>query len=316
MSTTNVTLKTNYKPKLSGTSLLDKLTPYCFIAPLVIFIVAFNLYTFMFGGKLALTDAQGINLGDWVGLDNFKELLFEDARFWPSVFRSFYYSIGCLITQIPVALTLAVILNNITSRFKGFLRASFYLPVLINTVVAALMFRMFFIRDTGLINWLLGALKLPNNTNWLYDSNLCIILMVIVSFWQWTGYHMVYLLASLQAIDPVIYEVAKLDGASPLRTLVQITMPLLKPALTFVLVTSTIGCIQLFDLPFMLFPNGGYGPGEQAMTAIPFVYHNGFSNDFRLGYSAAAGWVIFFIIFIISIFQLRFLGLDQTKEEK
>lgn len=310
MSTTN-----NTKTRSSGTFLMGKLTPYFFIAPLVCLIVAFNLYTFITGGRLALTDAQGINPGDWIGLDNFKELLFEDQDFWPSIFRSFYFTIGCLITQIPVALILAVILNNITGRLKGFLRGSFYLPVLINTVVAALMFRMFFIRDTGVINWILGLLHLPNNINWLYDSNLCIFLMVVVAFWQWTGYHMVYLLASLQAIDPTIYEVAKLDGASPARTLIQITMPLLKPALTFVLITSTIGSIQLFDLPFMLFPNAGYGPGMQAMTAIPFIYHNGFSSDFRLGYSAAAGWVVFCIILIISLFQMRFFGLGQSREE-
>jgi ABC-type sugar transport system permease subunit len=311
----NFSLSNHQHSQLSIPKIYHAMEPYLFVAPMVLMILAFNLYTFFTGGKMSLTDAQGIDPGVWIGLANFKELIFEDPDFWPSLYRSFSYTIGCLLTQIPVALILAVILNNITERFRGILRASFYVPVLINTVVAALMFRMFFIRDTGVANWLLGILKLPNDINWLYDSNLCIPLMVIVSFWQWTGYHMVYLLASMQSIDPAIYEVAKLDGASPIRTLLQITLPLLRPALTFVIITATIGGIQLFDLPFMLFPNGGYGPGQQAMTAIPFIYYNGFSNNFRLGYSAAAGWIVFLIIFVISLFQLKFLGFGKADEK-
>jgi ABC-type sugar transport system permease subunit len=289
--------------------------PYLFITPMLLLILAFNLYTFFTGGRLALSDAQGINPGEWVGLQNFYKLFFQDSDFGSALIRSLIFSAGCLLTQVPAALLLAVLLNKVIGRFQGILRASFYVPILINSIVAALLFRLFFIKDTGMVNWLCSLVGLPNNTDWLYDSNLCIPLLIAVAFWQWTGYHMVYLLASLQTINPVIYEVVKLDGASPIRTFMKITLPLLSPALTFILITSTIGSIQLFDLPFMLFPNAGYGPGEQAMTALPFIYRTGFSNDFQIGYSAAAGWIVFTIIFIISLFQIKFFGLGKTDEQ-
>ncbi|MGQ9778669.1 MAG: carbohydrate ABC transporter permease [Bacillota bacterium] len=292
----------------------NRLEPYIFIAPCILMIFAFNFYTFFYGARLSLTDAQGINPGEFIGLANFKELLTTDPDFWPSIRRTILFTLGCLFTQIPVAFILAVILNGITSRLRGLLRASFYVPVLINTVVAALIFRMLFNRDTGMINWFLGLLGLPNQTNWLFESRFSLWLMVAVAFWQWMGYHMVYLLASLQAIDPTLYEVARIDGASPLRTMFSITLPLLRPAFTFVFITSAIGGMQVFDLPFMLFPNAGYGPGKAAMTAVPFIYHTGFSSQFRFGLSAAGGWLLFLLILGISILQLRVLRLGQADE--
>lgn len=305
-------------PRMNGHKIMlriGKLQPLLFIAPFIAILAAFHFYTYYTGVVMSFTDAQSINPGDWIGIENYVEVLTDDPDFWAAIRHTLHYTIGCLLTQIPGALVLAVILNGISSRFRSALRTSFYVPVLINTVVAALVFRMMFNRDTGLINWIMGQIGLPNNTNWLYDSAYSVPLMVAVAFWQWVGYHMVYLLASLQAIDPQVYEVAKLDGASPLRVLFQITIPLLRPALTFVAVTSAIGCMQVFEYPFLLFPNAGYGPGKAAMTAIPFIYRNGFSSQFRFGYAAAAGWVVFFMILAVSLLQLRFLGLSGAEDQ-
>lgn len=293
---------------------LGKLQPLLFIAPFIAVLAAFHFYTYYVGVRMSFTDAQSINPGEWIGVSNYVEALTDDPDFWAAIRHTIYFTVGGLLTQIPGALILAVILNGITGRLRGALRTSDDIPVLINTVVAALIFRMMFNRDTGLINWTLGRLGLPNNTNWLYDSAYSVPLMVAVAFWQWVGYHMVYLLASLQAIDPQVYEVAKLDGASPLRVLFQITIPLLRPALTFVSVTSAIGCLQVFEYPFLLFPNAGYGPGKAAMTAIPFIYRNAFSSQFRYGYAAAAGWIVFFMILAVSLLQLRVLGLSQAED--
>lgn len=293
----------------------SKIEPYFFIAPFLLLIIAFNLYTFYIGGKMAFTDAQGINMGEWIGLANFQRLLFDEPDFWPSIGRTFIYTFGCLVTQIPAAFLLAVLLNSaIFGKARGFFRASFYVPVLMNAVVASLLFRMLFNKDTGLINWILGALRLPNDIDWVFNPSLTMWLMIAVSFWQWVGYHMVYLLASLQSIDPTIYEVAKLDGASTFRTMFQITIPLLRPAFTFVMIMSAIGGMQQFAYSYMLFPNAGYGPGLKALTGVPFIYRIGFSQNFEFGYATAAGWLLFLFILIISIFQLRFFGLGQADE--
>jgi len=198
-------------------------------------------------------------------------------------------------------------------RVQSALRAAFFLPVLINTVVIALLFRMIFNPDQGIINWILGLLHLPNSYNFLMNSRLTMPLLIIVSFWQWTGFHMVYFVSQLQTIDPTLYESAKIDGAGRVKTLLRITVPMMRPALTFVVVTSAIGGLQLFDLVFMLFPNATYGPGGAGMTMIAHIYDQGFSMS-RLGYAAAVGWVVFFIIFIFSLIQLKAFGFGSNDE--
>lgn len=294
---------------------LHSYTPYFFIAPFLLLLLIFNLYAFIRGAWLGMTDAQSINEGVWIGVANYKAI-FGDRRFWESLTITFKYTVFALLTQIPVAFIMAYVLNNIASRFRGFFRGIFYIPVLINTIVTSLVWRKLFDRDLGIINWVLGLLHLPNNFNWLNESTFCVPLLVIVAFWQWTGYHMVYFLASLQSIDPTIYEVARLDGASPTRTLLQITVPLMRPAITFVMVTAAIGCLTVFDYPFMLWPNSApYGPGQQARAMIPYIYDFGWGQQFQTGLAAAAGWVAFGFIMVVSLFQIRFFGLGNADEE-
>lgn len=293
----------------------SKVEPYFFIVPFLALLLLFNFYTIYIGIKMGFTDAQGINFGEWIGVENYRHLISgKNPDFWPSIGRSFLFMFGGLVTQVPIAFILACILNStVFGKIRGILRAAFYVPVLINTVVASLVFRMLFNKDTGLINWALAHFGVAK-IDWLFTPQLCIPLMIIVSFWQWTGFHMVYLLASIQAIDPTIYEVAKLDGASPLRTMFQITLPLIRPALMFVLITSAIGGMRQFEYSFMLFPNAGYGPGMKALTAVPFIYFYGFSNNFELGLATAAGWILFLIILIFVLIQIFTIGLGQSEE--
>lgn len=297
----------------------DTVTGYAFIGPFVLLLLIFNFYVFFSGFITSLSDAQGINTGSLIGFQNFADLIYADpiARhdFWQAVRTTLVYTAGCLLTQVPAAFVLAFILNHIPfARLKVVLRTAFFAPVLINTVVIALLFRMLFNTDHGIINWLLGALGLPNNFDWLMNSTFAIPLLVIVSFWQWTGFHMVYFLSQLQTIDPSIYEAAKIDGASPLTVIFRITLPIMRPAITFVVITSTIGCIQMFDLVFILFPNAQYGPGGVAKTLIAYICDQGFSQQFRIGFASAIGWLTFMLIVGLSFIQVKFFGLGRHDE--
>lgn len=296
-----------------------KATGYAFIAPFAILLIVFNFYVFFAGFNTSLSDAQGINPGEYIGFQNFSDLLYADPvashEFWRAVSTTLVYTIGCLLTQVPVAFILAFILNHLPyARLKVVLRTAFFAPVLINTVVIALLFRMMFNTDSGIVNWLLGVLGLPNTINWLMNSTYAIPLLVIVSFWQWTGFHMVYFLSQLQTIDLSIYEAAKIDGASAFDIIFRITLPIMRPAIAFVVITSTIGCIQMFDLVFILFPNAQYGPGGVAKTLIAFIYDQGFSQQFRIGLASAIGWLTFLLIIGLSFIQLKFLGVGQHDE--
>lgn len=292
---------------------LNSYTPYLFIAPFMILLCTFTVYTIIRGAALSMTDAQAINPGSWIGFDNFKEL-FDTHEFQKSLRQTFLFTIGCLATQIPVAFVLAFVLNAI-SKGRALLQAIFVIPCVVNTVITALVFRMLFNKDVGLINWFMGLLHLPNSIDWVTIEPYAIPLMVIVSFWQWTGFHMIYFLAQLQAIDPCIYEVAKLDGASSTRTMFQITVPLMRPAFTYVVITATVGCFQVFDYSFLIFPNAGFGPGKAAETVMCFIWYHGFNQQFRLGFATAAGWILFLIVLVISLFQFKSIGLGQVGEE-
>ncbi len=293
----------------------DAISAYMMIAPFLILMVIFSYYVFGTGFVLSLTDAQGINVGEFIGLDNYIEVL-TSKDFYLAIKTTVLYTVGALVTQIPVAFLLAFYLNSMASkRYSSVLRASFFLPVLINTVIIALLFRMLFNRDQGIINWVLGLMGLPNQTEWLMNSSFAIPLLILVSFWQWTGFHMVYFLAQLQTIDVSLYEAAKIDGATNWSTLFGITIPLMKGAFAFVLITSAIGCLQMFDLVFMLFPNAQYGPGGVAKTLVAFIFDEAFSQNFRLGYASAIGWLVFVIILSVSVFQLHFMGVGKKEEE-
>ncbi|MCL6588398.1 MAG: sugar ABC transporter permease [Firmicutes bacterium] len=293
---------------------LSSYTPYLFIAPLIILILTFTFYPVISGAKMSLTDAAGINPGEWVGFNNFKEVI-QFEEFQKALFHTFYFMIGCFITQIPCAFILAYILNNVAKRLRGILRASFFVPVLINSVIVALIFRVMFNRDQGIVNWFMGLLHLPNNIDWIMTESLCIPLMIIAAFWQWTGYHMVYFLAQLQTIDASIYESAKLDGASPARVLWSIITPMMRPAFTFVMVTSGIGALMQFEYAYLIFYQASFGPNLGALTALAFIWRHGFSQNFRLGFATAASWILFAIIFIFSVIQVRMIGLGKSNEE-
>lgn len=307
------------KPRWFSQRRVDATSAYALIAPFLVLLFIFSVIVFASGLRLSFTDAARLNPGDWVGLQNYKDVLGGDKYLWldfkQAIWVTFAYMLGCLATQVPVAFVLAYVLNTIPlPRIRTVLRAAFFLPVLINTVVIALLFRMFFEKDTGILNRLLAMAHLPAQTDWLRTSNLAIPLLVAVSFWQWTGFHMVYFLAQLQTIDPSLYEAAKMDGVSPAGMLRHITLPLMRPAITFVMVTSAIGGLQMFDLVYMLFPNQGFGPGGIAKTLVAFIYDQGFNHDFLFGLSCAIGWLTFLIIAAVSALQLRLFGMGKHGE--
>ncbi|MBN1959794.1 MAG: sugar ABC transporter permease [Deltaproteobacteria bacterium] len=307
------------KNPISFMAIKDAANAYGMIAPFFILLGVFSFYVFYSGFRMSVSDAQGISAGDYIGFQNYKDLLYADefasAEFWRAVKVTFKFMFGCLATQVPAAFLLAFVLNQIPLlRIRVILRSAFFLPVLINTVVISILFRMFFLRDTGIINHVLGLLHLPNNIDWLMNSEWALTLLVIVSFWQWTGFHMVYFLSQLQTIDPTLYEAARLDGASPVKVLFRITLPLMRPAITFVMVTSAIGCLQMFDMVFILFPNASYGPGGVAKTLVAYIYDQGFSQEFLTGFASAIGWLTFLIIMLVSLLQLKMLGLGKHDE--
>jgi len=301
----------------------EAINGYVFIAPFLIGVIIFQIYVFASGFYYSFTDAQGLNPPSWIGLANYKQLIHEiltGGEFWRAIRVTFIYELGCLATQIPVAFVLAFVLNSLPfKKLQNILRAAFFVPVLINTIIVAWLFRQLFNPDQGLINWLLGVFGYHTRIDWLQNQTLAPILLIIVSFWQWTGFHMVYFVSQLQTIDPNLYEAAKIDGATPSQILLRITLPLMRPAVAYVMVTSAVGGLLVFDVIFMLFGGssiGIFGPGNSAKALVPYIFDKAFTSEFRLGLASAAGWLTFLIIMIVNIFQMKVIGLGASREEE
>jgi ABC-type sugar transport system permease subunit len=287
------------------------LTPYLFLLPYVALFLTFNIYPYIVGIQMSFSKMMGFRMRGFTGFTNFEKVL-GDKRFWMAAEHSFKFMLGSLVTQVPMAFLLAILLNDVPTKLKGFLRAAFFVPVLISGAVASIIFTMLFRKEFGIVNWIIGLVTGGRiaDINWINSPALAMPLMLIISFWMWTGFHMVYFLASLQAIEPGLYEAARIDGASWWQRTFRITLPLMRPAFIFVMVTSAIGGLQLFDLPFMLWTGGGYGPGKAGLMFMTYLYNFAFRTNL-VGHAVAAGWLIFIALLLWTVFQLKVLGVNR-----
>ena len=278
--------------------------PWMFLAPYLLYAAVFFVYPLLYAGWLAFHQTDGPHTAIFVGLDNFK-FIFTDSMFWKAMSNTTIYAIASICIQLPISLGLAMLLNNSNSRMKGAFRLMIFSPNLVGQIFVGVMFAVIFTPHYGLFNKGLDALiGWGLEKQWLADPNLLLPALIIISLWMYVGYNMIYFLAGLQSVDKQLVEAAQIDGASSWQTFLHITLPQIKPIAIFVVIMSTIGSYQLFELPFALMKGEGFGPNNAAMTVVGYLYEWGFNNG-DLGTAAAIGWILAAIIFVISIFQLK-----------
>jgi ABC-type sugar transport system permease subunit len=285
----------------------QKIAPYLFIAPFYILFVIFMGYPLISSLIMSFYEMRGFQSRIFVGFGNFTDL-FRDPIFWKSLWNTVYFALGTLILQLPVALLLAILLNSKLVKGKNFLRLAFFTPVLVAGVFVAIIFNLIFDQRAGLINN--EFVLFGKEIGWLSNESYVMPAVILTGVWQWAGFNMIYFLAGLQGIRQELYEAAAVDGANWWQSFVHITLPSLRPVIAFVFVVSMIGSFQLFDLPYIL-TNGGE-PSDAGTTIVMYLYKNGF-QFMRLGYAATIGWVLFIIIAIISIVQLKLLGIFREE---
>ena len=285
----------------------QKIAPYLFIAPFYILFAIFMGYPLISSLIMSFYEMRGFQSRIFVGFANFTDL-FRDPIFWKSLWNTVYFALGTLILQLPVALLLAILLNSKLVKGKNFLRLAFFTPVLVAGVFVAIIFNLIFDQRAGLINN--EFVLFGKEIGWLSNESYVMPAVILTGVWQWAGFNMIYFLAGLQGIRQELYEAAAVDGANWWQSFVHITLPSLRPVIAFVFVVSMIGSFQLFDLPYIL-TNGGE-PSDAGTTIVMYLYKNGF-QFMRLGYAATIGWVLFIIIAIISIVQLKLLGIFREE---
>ena len=265
---------------------------YVFIAPWLLGFLYFTAIPIAASAVLAFTDynvlSQTLN---WVGLDNFKTMLFNDQRFWRAVRATFLYAIAAVPLKLVFALGLAMLFNN-SRRFVSGYRAAYYAPSIVGASVAvAVIWREMFGKQ-GPINAFLGALGLPT-TAWLGDPSTALWTVILLAVWEF-GSPMLIFLAGLRQIPTEFYEAAALDGAGAFQRFIRITIPLLTPLIFFNLVLQMIFGFTVFTSAFII--SGGQGaPLDSVLLYSLYLYQKGF-RDFQMGYAASMAWALLLVI--------------------
>ena len=293
------------KPRLTWRqrlSLADvKWSPYLYVAPFFIIFFVVGLFPLLYTAYLSLFDRELLDLeGTWIGLGNYTELL-ADSQFWNALFNTISIFVLSTGPQVVVAVGLAALLNTRLRAPTGW-RVGILLPYVVSLVAVGIIFANLFGPNYGLINSMLelvGLDRIDWQANW-FASHLAIATMVN---WRWTGYNALIVLAAMKAIPKEVQEAALIDGASAIRSFFSVTLPLLRPTLIFVVVTSTIGGLQIFTEPklFDAMPGSNNGGASgQFQTVTLYMYQTGFETQ-RLGYASAIAWALFLVIIIIAV---------------
>ena len=278
-------------------------TPWLFIAPYLALTLVFFIYPFCNAIWLAFHQTNGPARAVWVGWSNFRFVL-SDPDFHTAVWNTTMYALFSVFLQLPLSLGLALLLHRGASRARGVFRLILFSPHLVGQVFVGILFSMLFTPRYGLFNRLLQRLVgWGLEQRWLQTPALVMPALVIVALWMYVGFNMIYFLAALQNVDEALVDAAKIDGAGPWQVFRHVTLPSIKPVAVFVVVMSTIGSYQLFELPYTLLQ--GYGPKNSGLTIVGYLYNTAF-NTGDLGTGAAIGWILALIIFTISMAQISF----------
>ncbi len=275
---------------------------YLFIAPATFHLVVFAIFPMLFSVYLSffkwnlLTSERSFN-----GLANYA-YAFRDPQFWNAMWNSTKYALLSVPLGMIVGLLVAILVNQ---KLRGItlFRTLFYIPAISSGVALSILWIYIYMPETGLINSVLGLLHINNKTDFLKNESLAMFALVFMSIWVGLGPRMVLFLSGLIGIPPSLYEAAELDGAGKLRSFWNVTLPMLIPTTFFVLITSTIGALQIFT-PVYIMTQGG--PNEKTDVVGYHIYVEAWSK-FLIGIASAKSFVLLAVIVIISIIQFRVL---------
>ncbi|GCE76301.1 carbohydrate ABC transporter permease [Cellulomonas biazotea] len=294
-----------------------KVSPYLYISPFFILFALTGLFPLGYTAFVSMHQWHLIGgQGPFVGFENYAYIL-QEPNFWKSIRNTFSIFFLSTIPQLMVAIVLAAMLDA-NLRAKTFWRMGVLLPYVVAPVAVSLIFGRLFSDQFGIINTLLGYVGI-DPIGWHsqpFPSHVAIASMVN---FRWTGYNTLILLAAMQAIPRDLYEAAVIDGASRVRQFFSITIPMLRPTIIFVVITSTIGGLQIFDEPRLFDQLGQGGPSRQWMTTTMYIYEVGWGNQKSFGRAAAVAWILFLIIIVVGMINFsltRRISTDNSSKSR
>lgn len=287
----------SFSQKLSKWDL--KFSPYLYISPFFIMFAIVGLFPIGYTAVISFMDWDLVrNSGEFIGIDQYVWILTQ-PHFWTALRNTFSIFLLSSVPQLILAIFIAAVLDR-NIRARTFWRMSVLLPFVVAPVAVGLIFTAIFADNFGLVNTWLNGIGI-DGIPWHKDPLASHVAIATMVNYRWTGYNTLILLAAMQAVNRDFYEAATVDGAGPVRQFFSITLPSLKPTLIFVIITSTIGGLQIFDEPRMFDQTGQGGPSRQWMTTTMYLYELGWGNQHNFGRAAAVAWLLFLIILVIGI---------------
>jgi multiple sugar transport system permease protein len=275
----------------------EMLAGIAFISPWAIGFLWFNLYPVLASVYYSFTSFHVVETPQWVGLNNFQTLAGDDL-FWTSLLNTAYYIAGSVPLDLVAALFFAVLLN-LRLPLREVLRTCYYIPTVVPTVAAAILWIMLFNTHGGIINATLGLFGIPE-IPWLSSPTWAMPALILLSVWG-IGQAIIIFLAGLQDVPTTLYEAAQLDGAGPLRLVWHITVPMVSPVILFNGILGMINATQIFSIPFIM--TGG-GPLNATLVFSIELFRNAFVY-YRMGYASAMAWILFIFIFVLTLLSMR-----------
>jgi cellobiose transport system permease protein len=278
-----------------------KVSPYLYISPFFIMFLVVGIFPIAFTAVISFMDWDLVrNSGEFVGFDQYIWILGQ-PQFWTALRNTFSIFLLSSVPQLIAAVFIAAMLDR-NIRSKTFWRMGVLVPFVMAPVAVALIFSNMFGDNHGLVNSVLTDIGLPA-IQWHKDAFWSHVAISTMVNFRWTGYNTLILLAAMQAVPRDYYEAATVDGAGAFRQFRSITLPSLKPTLVFVIITSTIGGLQIFDEPRMFDQFGRGGAAQQWLTITLYLYDIGW-GQWNFGRAAALAWILFLIILIIGLINL------------
>lgn len=293
---------------------------YFFVAPFILVFCLFNLYPTIYTFVLSFTDLRGLRSDfDMTGLSNYTKLV-ADPYFWESVGNTFVMWGWNFVPQLGIALLLSILLSDVRLRLKGkgLFRALIYMPNLLTAASVALLFRSLFGYPIGPVNQFLQTLGFYQETvrgdgtvvheafNFFRNVAVSRGIVAFIQWWMWYGHTVIMLMAGITSISNSLYESAVVDGANSRQTTLYITLPLLRPMMLYILVTSLIGGMQMLDIPFLLTDMRG-APDFKIRTMAVYIYNIAFQGRNDYAYAAAVSVGMFIITASIALLMYFFV---------
>jgi multiple sugar transport system permease protein len=288
------------QPRRSFQSRKEEIAALGFLSPNLLGLLGFTLVPIVFSIVMSFMTWPVIGSPEPAGLANYARLLTGDPVFWTALRNTLYYVVAYVALNLVVSMGLAVWLST-DIKFKGFYRVIFFLPVVTPVVANAVIWKLIYTPEQGILAWAWTAATGSASPNWLGSYAWAMPAVIVMSVWQGFGYNMLIFIAGIEGVPDSVLEAAKVDGTNAWQRYWRITLPIIGPSVFFATVMTIISSFQVFAQPFILTSGG---PGTSTTTLVFYLYQKGFLG-YEMGYASSIAWFLFMMIMTITFIQFK-----------